>query len=99
MATSYSPVQYEYREIIQEVISRGRTGKVFFFDDNDKVDSCEGIIVKLEDMPQLVMFITMIPEKKIRLDRVITVVVKPGAAFDEYASFANQCLSCTGGYD
>jgi hypothetical protein len=99
MDTSYSPVQYEYREIIQEEIINGRAGKVFFFDDNDQVDSWEGVVVKLEEIPQLGMFITMAPDKKIRIDRIITVFGKPGAAFDEYDSFANQCLSCTGGYD
>ena len=99
MVTSFSPVQYVFREIIAEEILKETAGKVFFFDDNDKVDSCEGRVAKMEELPQLGIFIHMVPEKQIRIDRIITLFGKPGAAFDEYDNFANQCLSCTGGYD
>jgi hypothetical protein len=99
MATSFSPVQYVFREIIEEEIAKLTEGKVFFFDDNDKVDSFEGRVVKMVELPQLGIFICMIPERQIRIDRIITLFGKPGAAFDEYDNYANQCLSCTGGYD
>jgi hypothetical protein len=45
------------------------------------------------------IFIFIKPENQIRIDRIITLFGKVGAAYDEYDSFANQCLSCTGGYD
>ena len=45
------------------------------------------------------IFITLDTGSAIRIDRIITLYGKPGAAFDEYDAFANQCLSCTGGYD
>lgn len=99
MATSYSPVQYEFREIVAEQILKEAGGKVFFFDDNDKVDSWEGKLLKMEELPGQGIFIFMDPQKQIRIDRIITLFGKPGAAFDEYDNFANQCLSCTGGYD
>lgn len=99
MANSFSPVQYVFREIIDEEILNGSEGKVFFFDDNDKVDSCEGTICEMKEIPRSGIFIFMVPEKQIRIDRIITLFGKPGAAFDEYDSYANQCLSCTGGYD
>jgi hypothetical protein len=99
MATSFSPVQYVFREIIEEEIAKLTEGKVFFFDDNDKVDSFEGRVSKMVELPQLGIFIWMVPEKQIRIDRIITLFGKPGAAFDEYDNYANQCLSCTGGYD
>jgi hypothetical protein len=44
------------------------------------------------------MYLNVSPEKQIRIDRIITLFGKPGAAYDEYDSFANQCLACTGGY-
>jgi hypothetical protein len=97
MATSYSPVQYVFREVIAEQILKQASGKVFFFDDNDKVDSFEGKLLKMEEIPQQGIFIFMDTEKQIRIDRIITLFGKPGAAFDEYDSYANQCLSCTGG--
>jgi hypothetical protein len=98
MPSSYSPVQYEFREIIAEQILKQTGGKVFFFDDQDKVDSWEGKLLRMEEISQQGMFIFMDPDKRIRIDRIITLFGKPGAAFDEYDSFANQCLSCTGGY-
>lgn len=32
----------------------------------------------------------------IRIDRIITLFGKPGAAYDEYDAFANACLNCAG---
>lgn len=98
MPTSFSPVQYVYREIIEEQIAKKAEGKVFYFD-NDKVESVEGRVVRMEEIKGSGMFIHMEPDKQIRIDRIITLFGKPGAAFDEYDNFANQCLSCTGGYD
>lgn len=99
MPTSFTPVAYVFREVIEEEIAKGTQGKIFFFDANDKVDSVEGRILKMEETPQQGIFILLQPDKHIRIDRIITLFGKPGAAFDEYDSFANQCLSCTGGYD
>jgi hypothetical protein len=97
--TSYSPVQYVYREIIEEEIEKQTEGKVFYFDNPNQVNSFEGKVITMEDIAGEGLFITMEPEKKIRIDRIITLFGKPGAAFDEYDSYGNQCLSCTGGYD
>jgi len=99
MQTSYSPVQYVYREIIEDQIAKATKGKIFYFDDNDVVDSVEGRVLSMTEDQGKGMFITLEPEFRIRIDRIITLFGKPGAAFDEYDAFANQCLSCTGGYD
>lgn len=99
MPTSYTPVQYVFREVIEEEIAKQNKGKVFFFNDDDIVDSVEGKLLKMEEVPQQGIFLHVDAEKNIRIDRIITVFGKPGAAFDEYESYANQCLSCTGGYE
>jgi hypothetical protein len=99
MASSYTPVQYVYREIIEEEIVKQSEGKIFFFDEKDIVDSTEGRLLSLEDIPQQGIFLNVLPDKRIRIDRIITLLGKPGAAFDEYDNYANQCLSCTGGYE
>lgn len=99
MDYSYSPVQYVYREIVEEEITKHTRGKIFYFNDDKVVDSCEGQIVALVEIEGKGMFIVLDPERQIRMDRIITIFGKPGAAFDEYDDFANQCLSCTGGYD
>lgn len=99
MPASYTPVQYVFREVIAEQVEKQTEGKIFFFDDDDKVESVEGKLVEMQEIPQQGIFIYILPEKQIRIDRIITLFGKPGAAFDEYDAFANQCLSCTGGYD
>ena len=96
--SSYTPVQYVFREVIEEEIAKKTEGKIFFFDENDVFDSTEGRIVKVEEIFRQGIFIFLEPDKRIRIDRIITLFGKPGAAFDEYDAFANQCLSCTGGY-
>lgn len=99
MDSSYTPVQYVYREIIEEEIAKQTSGKIFFFSADQKVDDYEGQIVKLMETDGRGLFIVMNPEFQIRIDRIITVFGKPGAAYDEYDAYANQCLSCTGGYE
>lgn len=99
MDYSYSPVQYVYREIIEEELAKHTQGKIFYFNDDQIVDSYEGQLVALVEREGQGMFIVLTPEYQIRIDRIITLFGKPGAAYDEYDNFANQCLSCTGGYD
>jgi len=99
MDNSYSPVQYVYREIVEEEIAKLSRGKIFYFNEDQVVDSCEGHLVALVEVEGKGLFVTLNPEVQIRIDRIITLFGKPGAAYDEYDNFANQCLSCTGGYD
>ena len=98
MDTSYSPVQYVYREVIDEEIEKGRSGKIFYFC-NESICTEEGRIVSQEEIPQQGIFITLDNGKQIRIDRIITLFGKPGAAFDEYDAFGNACMDCTGGVD
>ncbi|MEP6736805.1 MAG: hypothetical protein ABJA70_14880 [Chryseolinea sp.] len=98
MDSSYTPVQYEYREIIEEQIEKATFGKVFYFAEGQTVDSFEGTVIRFEEVEGKGLFITMNPECIIRIDRIITLFGKPGAAYDEYDAFGNVCLSCTGGY-
>lgn len=56
-----------------------------------------GRIVAFEERPDTGIYITLDTGSAIRIDRIITLYGKPGAAFDEYDRFANECLSCTAG--
>ena len=99
MDTSYSPVQYVYKEIIEEEIAGRTLGKIFYFQGDQTVDSTTGSVVKMEEINGEGLFITLDTELRIRVDRIITLFGKPSAAYDEYEAYANACLSCTGGYD
>lgn len=99
MAGTFTPVHYVFREIITEEIKKQSEGKIFYFDDEDKVNSAEGKLIRMDEVSQQGIFVHLLPERQIRIDRIITLFGKPGAAYDEYDAYANQCLSCTGGYD
>mgnify|MGYP001175073741 CR=1 FL=1 len=99
METSFTPVDYVYREIIEEAIASGKRGKVFFFEKPGVVEEAEGQVVQLEEIAGKGLFIHLDSHAAVRIDRIITLFGKPGAAFDEYDAYANQCLDCKGGYD
>lgn len=99
MDTSYSPVEYVYKEVIAEHIEKKTSGKVFYFTSYNVVDSAEGRIVQFREVPGEGEFITLDPEACIRIDRIITLFGKPGAAFGEYDAYANACMDCNGGDD
>lgn len=73
-------------------------GKVFYFDIDNLVCCAEGIVKSMEEVNGQGIFITMDPKQHIRIDRIITLFGKPGAAYDEYEAYGNVCLDCTGGY-
>ena len=99
MQTSYTPVQWVYREVIDEELVKHTEGKVFFFDSDGAVSSVEGKIVEFEEVSGKGLYIRLDPPAEIRIDRIITLFGKPGAAYDEYNAFGNACMDCTGGYD
>ena len=45
------------------------------------------------------LFVVLDNDVAIRVDRIITLFGKPGAAYDEYNAYGNACMDCTGGYD
>jgi hypothetical protein len=99
MKDSYSPVQYVYREVIAEQIAKQAEGKVFYFSDDNTVEEAQGKLIALNEISGEGLFITLDPQAQIRIDKIITLFGKPGAAFDQYDAYANACLDCTGGYD
>jgi hypothetical protein len=96
MENSFTPVAYEFRETIAEQMTLQTFGKVFFWCDN-QVDEATGRISKFEEIPGQGIFILLDSGARVRIDRIITLFGKIGAAYDEYDAFANQCLSCTAG--
>lgn len=95
--TSYLPVSWEYREVIEEVINRKNEGKIFFFDNNGQVADEKGIVLEMIEEKNEGVYIVLDTGVKIRIDRIITLFGKIGAAYDEYDLYANACMSCMGG--
>jgi hypothetical protein len=96
---SYLPVAWEYREVIEEEIEKKTQGKIFYFCSDEGICEAEGIVLRMEEEKNQGLFITLNTETKIRVDRIITLFGKPGAAYDEYDAYANACMDCMGGYE
>lgn len=94
---SYLPVAWEYREVIEEEIKKETEGKIFFFNPSRQVDEAQGKVIALEDHGPAGVFILLDTEIKIRLDQIITLFGKVGAAYEEYDAYSNACMDCTGG--
>lgn len=95
--SSYLPVAWEYRESILAQIQSGNKGKVFYFANQHKVEETAGILLKLLS-EKSGDFILMDNGDKIRIDRIITLFGKIGAAYQEYDAYASACMDCSGGY-
>ncbi|MEQ6119229.1 hypothetical protein [Reichenbachiella sp. MALMAid0571] len=89
----FSPIDPEIIEIIEDYIALGKQGKVHFFDENGKVNLSEGTATSIVKNTYGV-FLTISDNKAVRIDRIITLMGRPGAAYDEYDRYANACLAC-----
>lgn len=95
---TYTPVPYVHREVIEEAIQEGKSGRVFYFQANGEVNSVDGAARSMEEISGRGIFVNLDPEFSIRIDRVITFFGIPGAAYDEYDALGRCSLDCTGGY-
>ncbi len=95
----YLPVAWEYREVIEEEIKKNTTGKIFYFCTEEGIGEALGRVTEMKEEKNEGLFVVLDTGDKIRVDRIITLYGKPGAAYDEYDSYANSCMDCTGGYE
>lgn len=95
---SYLPVAWEYLDIIKEEMAKKSIGKVFYFGNDNTVEEAQGTIVEIIEEKKQGVFLIMDHGHRIRIDRIITLFGKIGAAYDTYDAFANACMDCTGGY-
>ena len=96
---AYLPVAWEYREVIEEEIKKRTTGKIFYFCKEEGICEAAGSVMQLKEEQDKGLFIMLDTEAKIRVDRIITLFGKPGAAYDEYNAYGNACMDCNGGYE
>lgn len=96
---AYLPVSWDFREVLESVIDKKAEGKVFFFDNSGQVAEESGVAVEMMEEKGLGVFLILDTGSKIRIDRIITLFGKVGAAYDEYDAYANACMSCMGGYE
>src|SRR5690606_11536157 len=97
--TPYLPVAWEYREVIEEEIEKRTRGKIFYFCSQEGICEAEGRVLLMKEEKTKGLFIILDTDAKIRIDRIITLFGKPGAAYDEYNAYGNACMDCMGGYE
>ncbi|MCL7986837.1 hypothetical protein M8998_02665 [Sphingobacterium sp. lm-10] len=91
---SYLPVASEYREIIEQLISNKASGKIFYFDPKNRVEETTGQVMELIGDQGSGMFVTTDSGTLVRIDRIITIFGKLGAAYDEYNTFSFCGMGC-----
>ena len=96
---SYLPVSWDFREILAEAKTAGKSSKIHYFDESLNIYADEGAIKEIMEIKGEGEFLVLNSGNSIRLDRIITLYGIPGPAFDTYDGFANACLDCTGGYE
>lgn len=96
---TYLPVAWEYREVIEDQISKKANGKINFFCHEEGICDTAGTIVEMKEIKGEGVFVFLDNGSRIRIDRIITLFGKPGAAYDEYDAYGSACLDCNGGYD
>ncbi|HMR19296.1 MAG TPA: hypothetical protein PKA53_08360 [Sphingobacterium sp.] len=96
---SYLPVAWEYLEVIAEQIDEKTDGKIFFFNADGQVDEAKGRVIEIVDEKQNGVYLLLDKGVKIRIDRIITLFGKIGAAYEEYDAYGNACMDCLGGYE
>lgn len=94
---SYLPVDPDFIDVIEEQIAAEKSGKIFFFNQSGEVDEATGKMHRLEERPGDGVFAVLDNNIALRIDRIITLFGKIGAAYDEYDAFGNSCMDCTGG--
>lgn len=88
----YLPIDPDFLEIIIESIKERKSGKTHYFDSGNKIELAEG---KLDELIQLNSGRYLkIEGTLVRLDKIITLLGRPGPSYDAYDRYANVCLTC-----
>ncbi len=90
---SYLPVDPDFVEIVDKAIAANKKGKVHYFDTTGNVNTCEGLLTALTKQDKGT-FLEIDKTHRVRLDKIITLLGRPGPAYDTYDRYANACLAC-----
>lgn len=94
MKNEYLPVGHDFLEIIGEEKKKEISSLIHYFGGNNELEDSKGEIKEILSEKDG-DFLAMNTGDKVRLDRIITINGKPGPAFGEYDSYANDCMDCT----
>ena len=81
MTSSFTPIAYAYKELLDEAKASRQTGKIFFFNQHNVFDCVEGEIENVIENKDG-QFVVLTPPATLRIDRIITLYGKPFAAVE-----------------
>lgn len=88
----YSPVEEDFEILLTHLIDEKRSGVVNYFVDTESLEDARGLISSFEkNSDGRFLFVG---SSRIRIDQIVTVLGKPGPAYDRYNHFSNVCFSC-----
>lgn len=94
MKNSYSPIDPDYFEIVENEIEKNKISRVYFFETGNILGEENAKIESIVTVNNFEKFIKMSNGNQIRMDRIVTINGIPGPAYDEYDRFALACLEC-----
>lgn len=80
-------------ETIEKCMAEKRRGKVHFFDQSGQLNTSEGMLISIDESHDGV-FLSIAGDQPVRVDKIITLIGKPGPAYEAYDRYANACLTC-----
>lgn len=98
MQPLYHPINPDFFELFDKE-KENDTTRVVYFGEGSNLEEVTSKIDKVVNNEENEYFMKFQNGKEVRVDRIIVYNGKPGPAFDEYDTFANECLSCRAGYD
>ena len=90
---SYLPIYPDFIEIIENYISNEKTGKVHFFDTDGQINDAQGTAEELLKTDKGI-YLLISNNQQVRIDKIITLMGRPGPAYEQYDRYANACLTC-----
>lgn len=89
---SYLPVPWDFREVLDDVMTAGKDGVIYYFTTEPDMEKAEGKITRLETTSDGEFLVTS-NNHKVRLDKIVTLYGKPGPSYHIYDGYANVCLN------
>ncbi len=94
MKNSYTPIDPDYFEIVENEILKNIISKVYYFEEGKNLGEENAKINSIATVNNFEKFLEMSNGKRVRMDRIITINGIPGPAYDEYDRYALACLEC-----
>lgn len=89
----YLPVDPDFSDRVVKFCNEGLNGKIHFFNEQKEIDDAIGTVLQIQNSKNG-EYLLLNTEKRIRLDKIITIFGKPGPSYEAYDRYANVCFTC-----